>query len=94
MHAHPFAEGRSRKLHGGDFAAARLEGANHHLVGALKARGVEVIPPVSKKLACGDTGVGAMAEVEDIVEAAVGKLRAHAEAEAAALADGKPPFVP
>ena len=28
---------------------------------------MEVIPPVSKKLACGDTGVGAMAEVPTIV---------------------------
>lgn len=26
------------------------------------------VPPISKKLMCGDTGVGGMAEVETIVE--------------------------
>jgi phosphopantothenoylcysteine decarboxylase len=30
---------------------------------------VAVIAPVSKKLACGDTGVGAMASVQDICDA-------------------------
>ena len=33
-----------------------------------------VIPPVSKTLACGDTGVGAMANVEDIVQVVKEKL--------------------
>jgi phosphopantothenoylcysteine synthetase/decarboxylase len=30
-----------------------------------------VVPPISKLLACGDHGFGAMAEVDDVVEAAV-----------------------
>eukprot|EP00055_Hartaetosiga_balthica_P006421 m.20069 g.20069 ORF g.20069 m.20069 type:complete len:330 (-) comp5212_c0_seq1:703-1692(-) len=33
----------------------------------LKSRRVVVVPPVAKKLACGDIGVGALAKVEDIV---------------------------
>lgn len=28
-----------------------------------------IVPPVSKKLACGDTGIGALADIEDIVKA-------------------------
>lgn len=35
---------------------------------------VEILDPVSKLLACGDLGVGAMMEVEDIVERVVGAL--------------------
>ena len=34
----------------------------------LRQRGVTVVEPVRKTLACGDTGMGAMAEVETIVE--------------------------
>lgn len=33
----------------------------------LRALGVNVIPPISKVLACGDIGTGAMASVDDIV---------------------------
>ena len=33
----------------------------------LEERGVRIVPPVSKLLACGDEGVGAMAEVDTIV---------------------------
>tara|TARA_B110000208_G_scaffold29406_1_gene38603 strand:- start:54 stop:983 length:930 start_codon:yes stop_codon:yes gene_type:complete len=35
---------------------------------ALFARGVLIIPPVTKKLACGEVGVGAMASVETLCE--------------------------
>ena len=35
----------------------------------LEERGWQVVPPVSKKLACGDEGVGAMAQIDDIVAA-------------------------
>ena len=49
---------------------------------------------VTKRTTRGDTGLGAMAEVVDIVGAAVGLLREHAAAETAAAADGKPAFVP
>jgi phosphopantothenoylcysteine decarboxylase len=38
-------------------------------VAALVQRGVAVVPPVSKVLACGDVGVGAMAPVDTIAEA-------------------------
>ncbi len=34
----------------------------------LKLLDVKVIPPVSKALACGEVGVGAMANIEDIVK--------------------------
>ncbi|CAE7272870.1 HAL3B, partial [Symbiodinium pilosum] len=37
----------------------------------LQARGCSIIPPVSKKLACGDVGRGALAAVSDIIEAVV-----------------------
>ena len=63
-------------------------------VAALRARGVLVVPPIAKKLACGDTGMGAMAEVGAIVEAALGALRRHADAEHAAAREGRPTFVP
>jgi len=32
--------------------------------------GIIVVPPQSKKLACGDVGIGAMAEIDEITEAA------------------------
>lgn len=37
-------------------------------IAILKEWHYEEIPPISKTLMCGDTGVGAMAEVETIVE--------------------------
>ena len=61
---------------------------------SLRERGVHVVPPISKKLACGDEGVGAMAEVSDVIEVAVRLLQGHVDAEAAARAAGKPPFTP
>ena len=33
----------------------------------LQGRGVKVVPPIKKELACGDTGEGAMAEIRNIV---------------------------
>ena len=61
----------------------------------LEARGVTVVPPISKLLACGDVGVGAMAEVRDVAAAALAALRAHVAAETRALgAEGKPKFRP
>lgn len=61
---------------------------------SLRERGVHIVPPISKKLACGDEGVGAMAEVSDVIEVAVRLLQGHLDAEAAARAAGKPPFIP
>ena len=39
---------------------------NKHL-NELKSLGITIIPPIAKTLACGDTGVGAMADVDTIV---------------------------
>eukprot|EP00962_Isochrysis_galbana_P035940 scaffold12353_cov119-Isochrysis_galbana.AAC.4 len=60
----------------------------------LRRRGVTVIPPVSKVLACGDRGMGAMAEVSSVVDGALGLLRAHASACEAARQTGVPVFAP
>lgn len=35
----------------------------------LKILGATVVPPIDKELACGDRGVGAMARIEDVIEA-------------------------
>ena len=51
-----------------------------------------MVPPVSKLLACGDRGVGAMAEVDDIVAVALGLLRKQSAADEQAAASGLPPF--
>jgi deoxyribonuclease-4 len=40
----------------------------------LEDRGVQVVLPVSGRLACGDVGEGKLADVDDIVEAALGWL--------------------
>lgn len=42
---------------------------------ALHQLGVEVVPPVGKRLACGDVGLGAMAAPEDIAARCVEALR-------------------
>ncbi|XP_051012486.1 phosphopantothenoylcysteine decarboxylase isoform X4 [Acomys russatus] len=47
-------------------------------VGQLKAFGYVEIPCVSKKLVCGDQGLGAMAEVETIVAKVKDVLFQHA----------------
>ena len=39
-------------------------------VETLEVRGVQVVPPVAKKLACGDVVVGAMAEPADVARRA------------------------
>jgi phosphopantothenoylcysteine decarboxylase len=43
----------------------------------LTSLGAAVVPPVSKKLACGDVGNGAMAAVEDVAGACRQALRAQ-----------------
>lgn len=54
---------------GSPFTAQQLD--------ALRVLGVTVVPPVSKKLACGDVGEGAMAAPEAVVEAVLGALAAR-----------------
>ena len=58
----------------------------------LRQRGVQVVAPVVKVLACGDMGMGAMATVEDVVAAAVDALREYSRKDELASAQGKPPF--
>ncbi|CAK9069354.1 Phosphopantothenoylcysteine decarboxylase (PPCDC) (Halotolerance protein HAL3) (OsHAL3), partial [Durusdinium trenchii] len=41
-------------------------------LGSLKSMGVQVIDPIIKTLACGDTGSGALASVDSIVEQVLG----------------------
>ena len=55
---------------------------------------MRAIQPVAKRLACGDTGMGAMADVDEIVRVALEALRGHAADAEAALAAGKPSFEP
>lgn len=57
-----------------------------------KARGVTIVPPVSKVLACGDKGFGAMAEVADVVDTAMSLLEKQATAKRQAALSGLPPF--
>eukprot|EP00312_Isochrysidales_sp_CCMP1244_P001171 CAMPEP_0196683290 /NCGR_PEP_ID=MMETSP1090-20130531/9803_1 /TAXON_ID=37098 /ORGANISM="Isochrysis sp, Strain CCMP1244" /LENGTH=257 /DNA_ID=CAMNT_0042021729 /DNA_START=17 /DNA_END=790 /DNA_ORIENTATION=+ len=63
-------------------------------VEVLAGRGVHVVPPVSKTLACGDTGMGAMASVEDIVQTTLRLLEEHVAEEERARREGKPIFTP
>ena len=74
MWHHPFTRRHLRSL-AADFGAGHLPGhlAEADLVRQIndRAKGLRVLMPVEKELACGDVGVGAMAAVADIV-AAVG----------------------
>ena len=72
MWQHPFTRKHLRAL-ASDFGAMHLPG--HYDEATLveqinaRAKGLRIVPPISKELACGDVGVGAMAEVPDIVAA-------------------------
>ena len=76
MWRHPFTRRHLRAI-GADFGAGHIPGhlADELLIAQIndRAKGFRIVAPVVKELACGDTGVGAMAEVPDIV-AAVGAL--------------------
>jgi phosphopantothenoylcysteine synthetase/decarboxylase len=55
----------------------------------LTRLGATTIPPIAKRLACGDVGVGAMAEPADVAAAVAAALaRSTAAAAAAAAAEG------
>jgi phosphopantothenoylcysteine decarboxylase len=77
MWRHPFTRRHLRSL-AADFGGAHIPGHfdEDQLIAQMndRCRGLRVVPPVSKVLACGDEGVGAMAAVADIV-AAVGARR-------------------
>ncbi|KAL1529359.1 hypothetical protein AB1Y20_000311 [Prymnesium parvum] len=64
---------------------------SEHLT-TLKDRGVQVVPPISKVLACGDEGMGAMADVDDVLAAAVNLLEQQSIAIRLAVESGLPPF--
>lgn len=72
MWEHPFTRRHLRSL-AADFGAghipAHLDGAP--LLAQINDRSptLRVVPPITKQLACGDVGVGAMAEVPDVVAA-------------------------
>lgn len=51
----------------------------------LQSLGATIIPPVGKKLACGDVGMGAMAAPEDIAAAVAAALRGAAPEDGAQL---------
>ncbi len=71
MWLHPFTRKHLRSL-AADFGAAHLPG--HFDEEALiqqindRAKNLRIVPPITKLLACGDLGIGAMAEVDTIVE--------------------------
>jgi phosphopantothenoylcysteine decarboxylase len=63
--------GRHLRAIAADFGAGHIPGhlENEPLLAQINARatGLRVAPPISKRLACGDVGVGAMAEVPEVV---------------------------
>ncbi|OWK36323.1 flavoprotein [Fimbriiglobus ruber] len=72
MWRHPFTRKHLRAV-GADFGAAHVPG---HLEEELlvrqindRAKGLRIVAPIEKQLACGDVGVGAMAEVDEVVAA-------------------------
>ena len=61
----------------------------------LEQRGIGVVDPVTKTLACGDTGKGAMAPTEEIARQALRKLAAYRKEEQVAVeVERRPPFCP
>jgi len=74
MWEHPFTRKHLRAI-AADFGAGHIPGHldEESLVLQIndRAKGLRIVGPISKQLACGDVGVGAMAEVPEVV-AAVG----------------------
>jgi phosphopantothenoylcysteine decarboxylase len=72
MWQHPFTRRHLRSV-AADFGAGHLPGhlSEDDLIPLMndRCKGLRVVPPVSKELACGDIGVGAMGSVADIVTA-------------------------
>ncbi len=77
MWLNPFTKKHLRAL-AADFNAAHLPGHfdEEMLIRQINDRAVNlrIAAPISKLLACGDTGIGAMAEVDAVVECALGLL--------------------
>jgi phosphopantothenoylcysteine decarboxylase len=77
MWEHPFTRKHLRTV-AADFGAADLPAGlgEEALVRAIneRASGLRIVGPISKQLACGDVGVGAMAEVPEVVAAILSVL--------------------
>jgi phosphopantothenoylcysteine decarboxylase len=75
MWRHPFTRKHLRTI-AADFGAGHIPGHldEESLVRQIndRAKGLRVIAPIEKQLACGDVGQGAMAEVPEIVAAIAG----------------------
>ena len=71
MWEHPFTAKHLRVI-GADFGAGHVPGhlALPDLIRQINDRSkrMQIIAPIVKELACGDVGIGAMAEVDDIVQ--------------------------
>jgi phosphopantothenoylcysteine decarboxylase len=80
MWQHPFTRRQLRAV-AADAGAAHIPGhlEDAQLIAQIndRSRTLRVVPPITKELACGDVGVGAMAEVPAVV-AAVGEILARA----------------
>ncbi|MFO0803301.1 MAG: flavoprotein, partial [Gemmataceae bacterium] len=77
MWTHPFTKRHLRAI-GAEFGASHVPG---HLDDAAmiaqindRAKKFRIVSPVEKRLACGDTGIGGLAEVPDLVQAVRGVL--------------------
>ncbi len=72
MWEHPFTRKHLRAV-AADFGTGDLPPglSEEELVAAIndRAKGLRIVGPISKRLACGDVGVGAMAEVPEVVAA-------------------------
>jgi phosphopantothenoylcysteine decarboxylase len=72
MWEHPFTRKHLRAV-GADFGAGHVPAHldEEALVRQIndRAKGLRIVGPISKQLACGDVGVGAMSEVPEIVAA-------------------------
>ncbi len=72
MWQHPFTRRHLRSL-AADFGAAHIPGhlSEDEIIPLINERGamLHIVPPISKLLACGDVGIGAMAELDAIAQA-------------------------
>jgi phosphopantothenoylcysteine decarboxylase len=72
MWEHPFTRKHLRAV-AADFGAMHVPGhlADEPLLRQIndRAKGLRIVGPITKTLACGDVGIGAMAEVPDLVAA-------------------------